>query len=95
MAVDDRYVKSKVWKCKDSPTGAHHWVQNVDPESNLNLDEMPFICKYCRGVKYMESFYTYSGWEGWNSKKKPKKGASHKPSKFTRNPGSKHGIDNG
>lgn len=100
LSVDDRYIRSGVWKCKDSPTGAHHWKQDVDPESKLTLDEMPFICKYCRGVKYMESFYTYSRWAGWNhsrddeeedkhqaSVRKSKKATSHATSsKFTRNP---------
>lgn len=64
LEVDKQYVDSEVWKCGDSPTGAHHWVQDLDEESGLTLDEMPFVCKYCRGVKFMESFYTYSKWQG-------------------------------
>lgn len=99
LAIDKAYIDSGSWKCEDSPTGAHHWVQNVDPDSGLSLDDMPFVCKHCRGVKFMKSFYSYSSWYGDNNNKKDrdrsKHGTSHKPSKFTRNPKSKYGIDNG
>ena len=37
--LDSEYVKSGRWKCVDSPTNAHHWVE-ID-ESGI------FHCKYC------------------------------------------------
>ena len=39
MAVNryDEYVKSRSWVCKDSPTGAHHWLINGHCG----------CCKYC------------------------------------------------
>lgn len=92
LAVDQQYIDSDVWKCADSPTGAHHWVQNLLVDSGLTLDEMPFVCKFCRGVKFMESFYTYSRWAGWNqpkssedvAKRNAAKGkmSDHRPTKF-------------
>ena len=37
--LDREYIKSGRWKCNDSPTNAHHWIE-VD-ESGI------FHCKYC------------------------------------------------
>lgn len=31
------YIKSGRWKCTDSPTGAHFWVER----------DGKFLCKYC------------------------------------------------
>ena len=39
--LDKKYVESGIWKCSDSPTGAHHWVYTSDS----------WVCRYCKGVK--------------------------------------------
>lgn len=36
------YLKSDVWKCKDSPTGAHHWI-----EIKGSKISGVFYCKWC------------------------------------------------
>ena len=42
-----RYLKSDVWVCEDSPTGAHHWV-----EIPMNMKMVgTFLCKWCYGRK--------------------------------------------
>jgi len=37
------YLRSDRWKCSESPTGAHHWVEH-------HSDGI-FICKWCFDVK--------------------------------------------
>jgi hypothetical protein len=37
----EEYKKSGVWKCKDSPTGAHHWI----------ISDHIWRCIYCDGIK--------------------------------------------
>jgi len=37
------YVKSDVWKCKESPSGAYHWVEN----RTLSTDGSVFQCVHC------------------------------------------------
>ena len=37
------YVRSGRWKCTDSPTGAHHWIERGG--------EGIFICKWCFDVR--------------------------------------------
>jgi hypothetical protein len=43
MRSHQEYVESGVWKCEESPTGAHWWVESTE----LNL----FECKYCHATK--------------------------------------------
>ena len=45
----NEYVKSDVWKCEDSPTNAHYWVQMVETEK-LARDGY-FCCKHCHDVR--------------------------------------------
>ncbi len=42
----DEYVKSGVWKCEKSPTGAHFWT--VGPGEH---DQTRMHCTYCGKVK--------------------------------------------
>ena len=38
-----RYLRSGVWKCDKSPTGAHHWIE-------VKADGVAagtFVCKHC------------------------------------------------
>jgi hypothetical protein len=39
-----QYKLSDVWKCKHSPTSAHHWVE-TDVQRGL------FRCKYCSSLR--------------------------------------------
>lgn len=46
--IDKEYIKSGVWKCSESPTGAHHWVElRVGRLANTGH----FYCIYCYDVK--------------------------------------------
>lgn len=38
------YVKSKSWKCKQSPSGAHYWI----------VKEWNMKCKYCNSHKRID-----------------------------------------
>lgn len=40
------YVQSGCWKCPDSPSGAHHWIE----KSHATLPGV-FYCKWCYEVK--------------------------------------------
>lgn len=46
---DKDYFKSGIWKCPDSPTGAHHWVHMEQTEKLRN--DGYFQCKYCEDVR--------------------------------------------
>ena len=37
------YLMSDDWKCKESPSGAHHWVEN----RTLYKDHSGFQCVHC------------------------------------------------
>lgn len=42
---DADYISSEAWRCRKSPTGAHHWT--------ITDDDRAMTCKYCgekRGV---------------------------------------------
>lgn len=48
------YLKGKSWRCKKSPTKAHHWVETTHGgESSI------FTCKYCEETRKMRN--TWSG----------------------------------
>ncbi len=36
-----KYLESECWKCGESPTGAHHWLEH----------DNVWICKYCCDVR--------------------------------------------
>ncbi len=38
-----KYIESGRWKCPDSPTNAHHWVEHSG--------DGIFICKWCMDVR--------------------------------------------
>lgn len=42
----EAYLKSDVWRCKDSPTGAHHWIEIGGPKT-----AGVFYCKWCGDAK--------------------------------------------
>lgn len=44
--IDDGYLRSGVWKCSKSPTGAHYWreIRNSKPKGL-------FYCIHCKDVK--------------------------------------------
>lgn len=42
----EAYLKSDVWKCEDSPTGAHHWIEIKGPKTSGI-----FYCKWCGDAK--------------------------------------------
>ena len=50
--LDKKYEKSGVWKCSDSPTGAHH-SKEVSREGRYGL----FVCKYCQHVQKLPLDY--------------------------------------
>lgn len=48
--LDDRaYVRSGVWKCRKSPTGAHFY-RRMTQTKKLHRDGY-FICQYCNDVR--------------------------------------------
>jgi len=47
-SVDKGYIKSGVWKCSKSPTGAHHWIELVGTEKLANQGY--FVCIHCNDV---------------------------------------------
>ncbi len=63
----NEYIASDVWKCKDSPSGAHYWVQMVETEKLAG--EGYFCCKYCHDVrKFPLTFHdTYVKQKGGNN----------------------------
>jgi len=48
--ADRKYVESGRWKCKESPTGAHHWVE---------LESGKFTCKYCLESRVITVAYSW------------------------------------
>ena len=57
------YLESDVWKCPDSPTGAHHWKELNHLEASSGL----FYCKWCFDVKQFPTSWSYSQWLGTKS----------------------------
>ncbi len=52
----NEYVKSDTWKCEDSPSGAHYWVEMV--QTIKLAKEGYFQCKYCSDVRrFVVSFH--------------------------------------
>jgi len=45
------YIESGRWKCEDSPTGAHHWVQ---------LAGDVFKCKHCKNYRLLSNSFSRS-----------------------------------
>ncbi len=43
VSAYQNYLDSEVWKCKKSPTGAHHWVET----KTLEDGQRRFQCKHC------------------------------------------------
>ena len=49
-----RYIRSGVWRCDKSPTGAHHWIDAKVEGAKSGT----FVCKYCWEIKVFPlSFY--------------------------------------
>ena len=46
-----KYLRSGCWICTDSPTGAHHWIEDHEEKQGT------FVCIHCREVK--EFPYTF------------------------------------
>lgn len=52
------YLESGVWKCKESPSGAHHWIEHLIDGRSLGI----FYCKWCGDVKeFPVTFASASG----------------------------------
>lgn len=47
------YLKSDVWKCKESLSGAHHWVEN----KTLYKDHNVFKCVDCGEERQFNNFF--------------------------------------
>lgn len=49
------YLASDVWKCTDSPTGAHHWIeiQHENGEFHTGL----WYCKWCEDIRSFPNHY--------------------------------------
>ena len=45
MMGHSEYLESDVWRCNESPTGAHHWIGVGVQGSGI------FYCKWCLEVK--------------------------------------------
>ena len=44
----EKYIKSGKWKCSESPTGAHHWIElRIGKLANKGH----FLCIYCHDVR--------------------------------------------
>ncbi len=52
------YVKAGEWRCPESPTGAHYWVELVGEISKKGIGL--FMCKYCSATKEMPTSITTS-----------------------------------
>lgn len=46
--IDKEYIKSGVWKCNESPTGAHHWVELAKTQKLASQGY--FVCIHCNDV---------------------------------------------
>jgi hypothetical protein len=53
------YLKSGIWKCNKSPSGAHRWIEN----RSLKDDGDTFTCAYC-GVDKQFSDWSKSRYTG-------------------------------
>jgi len=49
-SLDKKYIESESWKCEDSPTGAHHWIEIHGKGI--------YQCKWCEEVKEYPSNFT-------------------------------------
>lgn len=47
------YLNSDVWKCAESPTGAHHWV-----EIRKYMVKSLFLCIHCKDAKEFPTVYS-------------------------------------
>jgi hypothetical protein len=50
VSENREYLESDRWKCKKSPSGAHHWI----------ISGQQMICKYCDSCKQINA--SGSGW---------------------------------
>jgi len=49
----EEYMASDVWRCKDSPTGGHHWIERrID-----GLSKGQFYCKWCYDARHFPVTY--------------------------------------
>ena len=46
----EEYLASNIWKCVDSPTNAHHWIEIQDSEDGQYHTGL-WYCKYCKDSK--------------------------------------------
>lgn len=52
---DAEYISSGSWMCKESPTGAHHWIEIPEVEHGL------FLCRHCKDTrKFPVVYYPYN-----------------------------------
>lgn len=55
---DAAYIRSGIWKCEPSPTGAHHWIE-VEKRNDA------FTCKYCGGNVRFPRHINHKGGKIW------------------------------
>ena len=58
-----KYINGQNWQCPNSPSGAHHWVQDSD---NPNL----WRCKYCEAEMYDQGGFNFMRSENRETHKK-------------------------
>jgi len=46
----EQYLTSDVWRCSNSPTGAHHWVE-IQHAVGEDFHTGLWYCKYCMDGK--------------------------------------------
>ena len=57
VMTHEEYLASDVWKCTDSPTGAHHWIEiqhTADGQFHTGL----FYCKWCHDSKRFPIYWS-------------------------------------
>ena len=42
----NEYIASDIWKCLDSPTGAHHWIE-IQYTKDEEFHTGQWYCKWC------------------------------------------------
>ena len=48
----NKYIESGEWKCAESPTGAHHWIE-VQNDKHQHTGH--WYCKWCHDGKKLSS----------------------------------------
>ena len=49
LQMDKDYILAGRWRCDDSPTDAHHWIESDESGA--------FVCRYCHKSRRFERGY--------------------------------------